>query len=146
MDDDQDTIEKKVNTQRIKRLAIAEWFDAWRIVPRLLVTLYVFMVIYLIDKFFSMPTYQKIECNADLVVKLVQANIPLQQAQEVACRVVDVVGGPTTTHTVLVTAVCGLATAIFGLYTNSGRDWAKGALPWRFRKNVKEKVEEKDDA
>lgn len=129
-----DNVEKTVNTQRIKRLAWAEWFDAWRIVPRLLVFLYMAMVGWLLAWFNNIPTYTKVECQTDLFVKLVEKGIPLDKIQEVACHVVDVVGGPTTTHTVLVTTICGLSAAIFGLYTNSGRNWTQGANPWRFRK------------
>ena len=142
---DLDTTEKNINTQRIKRLAKAELFDAWRVVPRALLIMYIFLVAFVVDKFFKVATITKIECNADLIVKLVQAHVPLEQAQVVACRAVDIVGGPTTTHTILVTTICGLSAAIFGLYTGSGRDWSKGAFPWIFRKQPK-KEENTDES
>jgi len=128
-----DYVEKTVNTERIKRLAWAELFDAWRVMPRFLVTMYMVLVAYVVKSFFEVKTFAKIECDAALFEKLIQLNIPIDQVQAVACRAVDVVGGPTTTHTVLVTTICSLSAAIFAFYTSSGREWAKGAKPWQFR-------------
>lgn len=141
MNDDLDEVENKVNTKRITRLAWAELFDAWRVFPRFLVIMYMVMVAYVIKWFFSVPTYNKVECDATILEKLLQANIPLEKAQLLACHTIDIIGGPATNHTILVTTICGLAAAVFGLYTSSGREWAKGALPWNFRNTKKDEKE-----
>jgi hypothetical protein len=136
---DLDATEKTINTQRIRRLSFAELFDAWRLFPRGLVIMYMILVAFVVDQFFKVATITKIECNADLMTKLVALHVPIAQAQAAACHAVDIVGGPTTTHTILVTTICGLSAAIFGLYTGSGRDWTKGAFPWVFRQVKQEK-------
>lgn len=142
--DDLDKTEKTVNTDRIKRLAWAELFDAWRVFPRFLVIMYMILVTYLVKWFFEVKTYAKVQCDAAVMEKLLAANVPLDRASEIACRTIDIIGGPTTTHTILVTTICGLSAAIFGMYTSSGRDWARGALPWKFRSIFKDKDEDNE--
>lgn len=137
--DDLDKTEKNVNTERIKRLAWAELFDAWRIFPRFLVLMYIILVGFLTKWFFEVKTFAKVQCDPTVLEKLITANIPLDQAQILACHTVDIIGGPTTMHTFLVTTICGLSAAIFGMYTNSGRNWVQGALPWKFRSVSKDK-------
>lgn len=113
--------------EKIKNYCLmgAELVDAWRLFPRMFVGLYAVLMYKVFMWFKSIPTVLSLECNAELIEKLVlNQSIPLEQAQEIACTVTAVLGGPTTQHTVLVTTICGLATAIFGFYANSGRNWA----------------------
>ena len=44
---------------------------------------------------------------------------------DIACRVTDMIGGPTMEQTAFVTTICGLAAIIFNFYTNTGKKWSK---------------------
>lgn len=127
-----------VNRARRISLAGAEAFDAWRIVPRAAVAGYVALIVYIIQWFIGIETFTQTSCDAVILQSLLDRGIGLPEAENVACTVTGVVGGPQTTHTILATTVAGLATAIFGLYTNSGRDWSKSIAPWNFGRSKKD--------
>lgn len=140
-----DSVEKAVNTKRIKRLAWAELFDAWRVFPRVLVIAYMALVAYLVKQYFDLKTYAAIQCNPEIVEAMLAKKLPIDQIQQLACHATAVYGGPSTEHTIFITTICGLSAAIFGLYTSSGRNWIQGAIPWQFRKINKEEPEEKNE-
>jgi hypothetical protein len=127
-----------IDEKRQKKLARAEWVDAWRIFPRIFVALYGGLVGMIVYWFINIKTYTSEKCDAVLINGLLDRGIDLAAAQDVACTVVSVVGGPTTQHTVLVTAICSLATGVFGFYATSGRDWSKSLAPWKFGKTKQE--------
>lgn len=104
-------------------LDIAETFDAWRVVPRIGLLAYGFLVYQLYTWFSSIQTFVKTSCDAKVLETLLSAGIPLTEAQEIACTVIDIVGGPTGAQTTFVTTIVGLSAAVFGLYTNTGRKW-----------------------
>lgn len=131
----------KLNTFRSWAMAGAEVIDAWRIVPRVILVAYGSLVWYLTQWYLSIETFTKTECSADVLKVLLDKNIPLEQAQHIACTVVDTVGGPTNGYTVLVTTICGLSTLVIGLYHNSSKDWSKSILPWNFGKCKNDKTE-----
>jgi len=122
----------KINSFRMWHLAIAESIDAWRIVPRTIVILYGVMVAYLMEWYLHLQTFPKIQCAADVLTAALSKGVPLDKAQELACHVVDIVGGPSTSQTAFVTAVISLSSAIFGFYVSTGKDWSKSILPWKF--------------
>lgn len=104
-------------------MGYAEIIDAFRVVPRVLVALYGMMVLKLIVWYRNMEPVDKLECDNTILNTLIDTGISPERAMELACVVVDVVGGPTTEQTAFATAIIGLSTAIFGFYVNSGRKW-----------------------
>lgn len=119
-----------INRFRKWSLFVGEIVDAWRVIPRILVTLYGVLVWHLVSWFLALETFTKKDCNTALIQSLLDKNIDVAQAQEIACTVVEVVGGPTNAQTAFVTAIVGLATAIFGLYGKGGKDWSKPVKRW----------------
>lgn len=107
-----------------KALDLAEIVDAWRIVPRLLVALYGFMVYSLYQWYRSLETVEVTECNEALIRTLVEMSLSVQEAYAMACQTTQVIGGPTDAQNIFVTAIIGLSTGIFGFYVNSGKNWA----------------------
>lgn len=96
---------KNIDSWRKVHMAFAEWFDAWRLIPRLLVAGYAYMLWEVVNWYMNIVPTMIVGCNID---KLKEACI--SQA-------------PTTQDAVLVTAVIGIAAAVFGLYTGSGKKW-----------------------
>lgn len=114
---------RRMNSFRKWTLAAAEVVDAWRVVPRFVLVGYGYLVYYLTIWFLTIEQEHKTECNESLITTLLDKGIDINQAQAIACTVVDVVGGPSTAHTAFITTICGLATGIFGLYVGTGRKW-----------------------
>lgn len=104
-------------------MGYAEVIDAFRVVPRVLVGLYGLMVLKLIVWYRNMEPVDQLECDNTILNTLIDTGIDPERGMELACVVVDVVGGPTTEQTAFATAIIGLSTAIFGFYVNSGRKW-----------------------
>ena len=104
---------KDIDTYRKIFLFTGEWIDAWRLVPRLLVAGYAWMVYIVVKWYMNLQPY--ILENCDLGDK---------------CLVV----APTTQHAALVTAVVGIAAAVFGLYSGTGRKW-NGLTLWNKKKD-----------
>ena len=96
-------------------LAFGEMLDAFRIFPRLLVAGYTYIL------------YDTISWYMDLKPVLVEGCVVELLGQ--TCIAL----APSTQHAALVTAVVGVAAAIFGLYANSGRKW-NGFTPWGKKK------------
>ena len=110
-------------------LLLAESFDAWRVVPRLILIGYAWLVVQLYLWYKNIPSYVKESCDANALKVLLEQKIPLEEATKVACTVVDVVGGPTTAQSAFVTTIVGLSAGIFGLYTSTGRRWSEWTPP-----------------
>lgn len=91
-----------VNAFQRVQLAIAEWVDAWRVFPRLMVVMYMVLVYRVVE------WYMKLDDHI----------IPGCVSQSIADCVVQ---APSTQHAALVTAVIGFSAAIFGFYANSGK-------------------------
>lgn len=117
--------EQSKPTQKVKEkcVDVAEVVDAWRVFPRLFVLLYAILVYKLFVWFKGIGTTLKTKCDSALIDVLVNNGMDIEKATNLACTVVESVGGPTNAQTTFVTAVTGLATAIFGFYANSGRKW-----------------------
>lgn len=117
-----------VNVKSFRKysLILAETFDAWRVVPRLVLILYALMVVDLYTWFKAIPTIQVMRCDAALVEILKNSGMDIDKATELACKTSDVVGGPTSSQSAFVTTIIGLSTGIFGLYASTGRRWENG--------------------
>lgn len=100
-----------VDTWRKAHMAIAEWVDAWRMIPRLLVAGYAYMM------------WAVVKWYMDLEPSLIEGCDIAVLAEK--C----IINAPSTQHAALVTAIVGVAAAVFGLYTNSGRQW-NGFTHW----------------
>jgi hypothetical protein len=110
-------------------LALAESFDAWRIIPRSILVVYSALVLNLYLWFKSIPTFVQERCDSAMLRMLLESKIGLEEAKLIACSIVDVVGGPTAAQSAFVTTITGLSAGIFGLYTATGRRWDGGLPP-----------------
>lgn len=119
----------KVNKFRKWSLAMAETIDAWRIMPRIIITSYGFMVGYMTYVFMSFKNIEKIQCDPGVLKTMLDAKYSLAQAQDVACRVVDIIGPPNA-YTTLLSIMVGASAAIFAFYTNSGKNWSLPIASW----------------
>ena len=115
---------KDIDAWRKLHLAFAEWVDAWRIVPRAIVVAYAYMMYDMGKWYTSLKPYMIEGCNAAVLKE--------------AC----IAQAPTTQHMALVTAAVGIAAAIFGLYTASGKKW-NGFTHWNKPKEEPKPEEEK---
>lgn len=104
-------------------LILAEAIDAWRVIPRLILIGYAWLVYQLYLWYKNIPTYVQERCDAAVLKIFLDAKMGLAEAQALACTVQDVVGGPTAAQSAFVTTIIGLSTGIFGLYTATGRKW-----------------------
>ncbi len=98
-------------------MSIAEFLDSFRVVPRLMLLGYGWILWKVVEWFMAIEPVIQERC-------VIQDGIKL-------CEIVGTVG-PNTQQAALVTTLVGIAAAVFGLYSNSGRDWhAKPFVPWK---------------
>lgn len=109
-------------------LLAAESVDSWRVFPRIMIAAYGYLVVNLYQWFVSIPTYIQYKCDPTILQLLLSKGVVLSQAKETACYIIGSVGGPTMAQSAFVTTVIGLSTAVFGLYTSTGRRWEN----WRY--------------
>ena len=102
---------REIDTWRKGHLAVAEWVDAWRLIPRMLVGGYAFMMYKVVSWYMNLKPELIENCNVELL------------------KEVCVVMAPSTQHAALVTAVVGIGAAVFGLYASSGKKW-NGFTKW----------------
>ena len=95
---------------RLKVLTSAELFDAWRVVPRILVAAYGWMCWEIVDWYMDLKPAIIEGCDVSAL-----GDLCLYDA-------------PTTQHAALVTVIVGASAAVFGLYTNTGRSWTTGGF------------------
>lgn len=107
-------------------LSLAESFDAWRVIPRIMLLIYSFLVFHLYLWYKSIPTFVQEKCDPTILRMVLDQGISMEEAKIMACTIVDMVGGPTASQTTFVTTIIGLSTGIFGLYTATGRKWERG--------------------
>ena len=104
-----------IDAWRKGHLAIAEWIDAWRIIPRAVIAGYTFLLWYVIQWYMKLTPYIIEGCDGESFGS--------------ACIVL----APTTQHAALVSTVVGIAAAVFGLYAGSGKKW-NGFTEWKKKK------------
>ena len=100
-----------IDSWRKGHLAIAEWIDAWRVIPRLLVAGYGYLVWMVVHWYMNLKPALIDKCDVELLGQ--------------TC----ITEAPSTQHAALVTAVVGMAAVVIGLYVNSGRKW-NGFTKW----------------
>lgn len=142
--DDKENDVTDINRVRKWTLFLGEIVDAWRIIPRSLVALYGLMMYYLIKWFISLETHIVTKCDNKLLNSLTEQGVGLDRAEQIACTATEVVGGPTNGQTAFVTAVCGLASAIFGFYTKTGKDWSKPIPRWNMDEKSQDAQQKKE--
>lgn len=108
-----------IDAWRKPHLAIAEWFDAWRIIPRAVIAGYTFLMWYVIQWYMKLTPYILENCDPEILGK--------------ACLIM----APSTQHAALVSTVVGIAAAVFGLYASSGKKW-NGFTEWKKKPNGEE--------
>lgn len=113
-DTEKDMDEKKrdIDYWRKGWLSLAEAIDAFRIIPRLVLAGYAYIMLYITMWYLDLEPYMLEGCDVAVLAE--------------RC----IVDAPTTTHTTIITAVTGFATGLFGFYVNSGRDWREGVKMW----------------
>ncbi len=94
-----------VDTWRKGHLAVAEWIDAWRLVPRVICAGYAWVTYTVIKWYMNLKPEVLENCNVELL------------------KDVCVIQAPSTQHAALVTAVIGIAAAMFAFYANTGKKW-----------------------
>ena len=115
--------ENNKKTPKEHLLTIAEIIDTFRIIPRLFLVLYGILVYNLYHWFTNIETFVQQKCDAALLRVLLDHGEKLDFAQQLACTVGEVTGGPTTVQGAFVTAIVGLAVGVFGFYTSTGKKW-----------------------
>lgn len=103
----------------------AEIIDAWRIVPRTILIAYMYLMMKTYIWYVSLITYVEKQCDAGLMKFFTDNGMTIDDAMNISCRIVDVVGGPTTAQTAFVATIFGLSGPIFGFYTSTGRKWGR---------------------
>lgn len=136
-----DKFDERLHKFRKLQLAGAEMVDAWRIIPRIVLAGYSYLVGYMVWFFLTQNNVPKVDCNAAVLKVLLDQGEGLAQAQEVACHVVDVLGPPTSL-TSLVSVIVGASAAVFGLYGKGSRDFSHPPAYWN---GSKEKKKEKSE-
>ena len=112
--------ESEIDRRRKLHLSMAEFLDAWRLFPRLLIGLYCWITYEVITWYMSLQPYIIDDCN----VEILKENC--------------VVAAQTTGQSLLVSAIFGAATGIFGLYASTGRKWGEGVSNWRTKNGKKQ--------
>ena len=106
-------------------LVFAEFLDSLRIFPRILVGLYCYLL------------YKTIDWYMDLTPAIIDGCV--------SAKMLDCIAqAPTTQQAALLTAVVGIAAAIFAFYSNSGRKW-NGFVSWKGDKKSDVKKDTKND-
>lgn len=95
-----------IDSWRKAQLAIAEWVDAWRIIPRGVVILFGYGVYHVTKWYMELTPYILEGC--------VEAGGKVPEC---------IVQAPTTQHTALLSALFALAAAVFAFYSGAGRKW-----------------------
>lgn len=117
-----------IDSWRKFHLAIAEWIDAWRIIPRGVVILFGYGVYHVTSWYMNLVPYILegcVEAGGTISECLMQA--------------------PTTQHTALLSALFALAAAVFAFYTGAGRKW-NGFSHWNNKQDdVKQQDPKPDD-
>ncbi len=114
-----------IDRKRQIHLSLAEMVDSWRIFPRILLGGYIYLLYKTISWYMALEPYILKGCKSDNITDCI-------------------IQAPTTQHAALVTAVVGIAAAIFGLYTTSGRKW-NGFIFWDKTNSTKNSVNNHDN-
>jgi len=100
----------------------SELIDAMRVVPRLVLAGYMYVVYTIIKWYIEFEIVITHECDSNTLKVLLDSGILVDAAKDIACSPSAILGRPDG-YTVLVTVMVGASAAVFGMYTNSGRSW-----------------------
>jgi len=98
-------------------LIVGEWIDAWRIIPRLIVAGYGYLVYVVVNWYMGLQPYILENCTSTTIVDCI-------------------IHAPTNQHTALITAVVSMAVGIFGFYASSGRKWSDMQIEKKDKENA----------
>lgn len=99
------------------KLAIA--LDALRIIPRLVLFLYLLANSLMLNWYLEFPIVPIITCDDRVIATVLENKGSIEQAERIGCRQTDVIGRPTG-YTALVSTLVGSSAVVFGFYCNSG--------------------------
>jgi hypothetical protein len=91
----------RIERFRRTHLAVAEMINSWRVLPRIMVMAYMWLVYDIVQWYMNLRDYVVLGCRSN--------NIPDCISQS-----------PSMQHAALVTVIVGAAAAIFAFYTRSG--------------------------
>ncbi len=115
-----------IDVWRKGHLAVAEFFDAWRFIPRAVVLVYIAGCVYIGLWYLGLEPYILQDCIA---------------AGGMAKDCLIMV--PTVSHMGALTAWLGLGTGIFAFYATTGRKWqGNGFSKWNGEKKPEDKTDE----
>jgi len=112
---------KDIDAWRKGHLAVGEWINSWRIIPRALVAGYAYLMWKVVDWYMN-------------IVPSIIDGCDIATLGEICIN-----QGPTTQHAALVTAVISVAAAVFGLYATSGKT-SDGFTPWNKEKKSSDEI------
>ena len=94
-----------IDKWRMRHMALAEFFDAWRVIPRAIVAGYGYMLYWVIVEWYTnLAPYMVDGCVSEKAIEcMVQA--------------------PTMEHTALVVTVVGISAPIMSFYVNTSKKW-----------------------
>ncbi len=111
----------KIDDWRMGHMALAEFFDAWRVIPRIIVAGYGYMLYWVIVEWYTkLAPYMVDGCVSDKVVDCM-------------------VQSPTVEHTALVVTVVGISAPIMSFYVNTSKKW-NGFTFWNKTNTIKPQV------
>lgn len=113
---------KDIDFWRKSHSAAAEAMDAWRVVPRLLVSGYAYLLYKVVDWYMNLKPY----IPEEFLTLLEQVNSDPEMVAAIGSLMVM---EPTTQHSFLVSTVVGISAAVFAMYTSSGKTW-NGFTHW----------------
>lgn len=108
---------KDVDSWRKFHLSIAEFIDAWRLIPRATVALFGYGAYHVVKWYMGLAPH--------LIEGCIEAGGTVEQC---------IAQAPTSQHTALVSALFALAGVVFAFYTNNSRKW-NGFSPWNKNPN-----------
>lgn len=116
-----------IDTWRKGHMAVAEWIDAWRLLPRGVVILFGWGVYEAVAWYMAKKPY--------LLEGCIEAGGKVSE-----CLMME----PTNQHVMLLTGLFGLAAAVFAFYTTSGRKW-NGFQNWNGSEENAKAAKESND-
>lgn len=122
IEDLEESLEEDGSKAMVRILKVSEVMDAMRVVPRIILFGYMYVVYQIVQWYIDFELQMKTSCDSSTLKVLLDSGMDALQAQGIACSVTEVIGHPNG-YTAIVTVMVGAAAVVFGLYSNSGRSW-----------------------
>lgn len=104
-----------------KYYKLSELIDIFRIIPRLMILYYTGLLVYLVNWYTNIEKYVQYKCDETVLQLLLDHGETIIKAQEMACTVINVTGGPSTAETTFVSALISLP--VFKFFVDSAKLW-----------------------